>query len=215
MKKQNFEEVMSRELDVLMRVATRLTRNVTDAEDLVGQALFKAARAWETFDGTYPRAWLIRILRNEFLIGKRKSTYGVVVDSIETELSEPATLPAEIPNDLETKITAEEILKAIDELPEEFRSVIVLCDVEECTYEEVSVALQIPVGTVRSRLHRSRHWVRNQVVAWGAVKITESHREKAKSTSKAEEIGTESSTNADSKPSHVPSSLNGETENEN
>ncbi len=156
---RDFETLVQPELAVLYRVAKRLAKDATEAEDLVGQTLFKAYRAWHSFDGAYLRSWLIRILRNEWLGSRRGS---VQVDSLEDEgINEPAG--DDVQSRVEANFDRESIAQAIDSLPEEYRLAVQLVDVEEMSYEEASRAMDIPVGTVRSRLFRGRERIRQKL----------------------------------------------------
>ncbi len=155
-----FEDVARQELAVLYRVALRLTHSAEDAEDLVSQTLLNAHRAWGSFDGSYPRSWLIKILKNEFLTQRRKrgSAGNVSIDSIEEPSDEGFW------EEVSWSAVGENILRELDRLPEEYRLAVALCDVEEMSYEEAALSLDIPVGTVRSRLFRGRRLLRARLV---------------------------------------------------
>lgn len=152
--KPDFEKVVDQELPLLYRVALRLTRNPAEAEDLVGQTLYLAARAWAVFDGAHPRSWLLRILRNEHLGSLRKNQNTTSLD----ETSEPST--EGYWQEIDWSLVGEQILKVLDMLPEDYRLAVTLCDVEELTREEAAEALEIPIGTINSRLHRGRAMLR-------------------------------------------------------
>ncbi len=156
--KKRFEDVILLEIPVLYRVAKRLTLSASDAEDMVGQALLSAAKAWDAFDGRHPRSWLIRILRNEHLTDLRRKGSRPVTAPVDADF-ETACDPWPA---VHAKLTAEAIVHAMDTLPEEYRLTIALCDVEEMSYEEVAEALSIPLGTVRSRLFRGRKLLRQR-----------------------------------------------------
>lgn len=150
-------------MEVLYNYALRMTSNPDDAKDLLQETFLKAYRFWEKFEqGTNIRAWLFRIMKNTYINLYRKEVkepdkvdyneienyYNIIRD----ESSDP--------NDLQEKMFGQllddDVLKALESLPEEFRTVVILCDIEGLTYEEIAEFLQIPVGTVRSRLHRGR-----------------------------------------------------------
>jgi RNA polymerase sigma-70 factor (ECF subfamily) len=158
------EEVLGH-MDALYGVACRLTRNPTEAEDLVQDALVKAMRAREQFRaGTNLKAWLFKILTNTFINKYRRGGLersvldgpdadpladGWVSASTMRQLRDPeqtALLP----------IVEGEVRKALDQLPPEFRLAVILCDVEELSYEEIAGIMGCPIGTVMSRLHRGR-----------------------------------------------------------
>lgn len=156
----DFETTVRKELSTLYRVAQRLTGKAAEAEDLVGATLLSAAKAWNNFDGRHPKAWLIAILRNE-----RNRT-------IRTAASRPQTADIEAGDlsdgdggwkDVDLKIIGDHILAALDKIPEEYRLAVALCDVEQLTYEEAAEVLGVPAGTIRSRLHRGRHALRNRL----------------------------------------------------
>lgn len=157
--KPDFEKVVDQELPLLYRVALRLARNPSEAEDLVGQTLYLAARAWAVFDGAHPRAWLLRILRNEHLGTIRKHQITTSLD----ETSEPST--EGYWQEIDWSLIGEQILKVLDMLPEDYRLAVTLCDVEELTREEAAEALEIPIGTINSRLHRGRAMLRAKLAS--------------------------------------------------
>src|SRR5690606_10796999 len=144
-------------LDTLYRVALRLTGEPAGAEDLVQDTMLKALRAWQSFTpGSNARAWLVTILRNQFINGWRKRRRAP--QQVDSELI-PEPLDSANP-DPEGRFFAElvddEVLAALDALPDDFREVVVLSDLEGLPYAEVAEALDIPIGTVKSRLFRAR-----------------------------------------------------------
>src|SRR5882724_2326825 len=152
-----FETDALAELSALLGVATRLTKNPADAQDLVQDTLLKAMRAREQFEaGTNLRAWLIRILMNTFINRYRRGGLERVVlegpdaDPLADGWVSAASMRAL--RDPETQalrsLLAEEIHRALEELPEEFRLAVVLSDVEELSYKEIAEAMDCPVGTV-------------------------------------------------------------------
>ncbi len=156
-----FEEVVGKELATLYRVARRLTLNGPEAEDLVGQTLLNAAKAWSKFDGQYPRSWLLKILKNEHLGSLRKSAARPVTVSIgDRDAYDDGPW-----NAVDWQIVGSNIIEELDRLPEEYRLAVALCDVEEMSYEEAALAMSIPVGTVRSRLFRGRRILRNRLAS--------------------------------------------------
>ena len=151
----------------LFSAAMRLTRNKADAEDLVQETYLRAWRSFETFqDGTNLRAWLYRILTNSFINkyrAKQRRPDETSIDSIEDMYlyKRISSLDAAISNrsaedTLFELFTDDEVKTALEELPEIFRMPVLLADVEEFTYKEIADMLDIPVGTVMSRLHRGR-----------------------------------------------------------
>ncbi len=154
-RKQDFETAVKGELPVLYRVARRLTKNEDEAADLVQQAILKAFGAWKRFDGNHLRSWLIKILRNENLMRIRSNR------AVEhAELNEDTAVDDSLWEELSWRDQANRLMVELDELSEEFKMAIVLCDIEQLSYEEAAVVMDIPVGTVRSRLSRGRAQLR-------------------------------------------------------
>jgi RNA polymerase sigma-70 factor (ECF subfamily) len=158
------EEALSY-MDAMYGVACRLTRNPTEAEDLVQDALVKAMRAREQFHaGTNLKAWMFRILTNTFINKYRRGGLersvldgpdadplvdGWVSASTMRQLRDPEQIALR-------PIVEGEVGRALDALPAEFKLAVVLCDVEEFSYEEIAEIMGCPIGTVMSRLHRGR-----------------------------------------------------------
>ena len=162
-----FNEYVVPELDVMYRVAYSITRNKVDAEDLVQDTLLRAYRAIERFDGRYPRAWLLTIMRNAQVNRVRRKRPELMHDP-DTTMAQQADESAEAA-DAETQIMDQTlsapIETALNSLPDKFRSVVELVDINELSYKEAADVLGIPVGTVMSRLHRARRNIRQQLEA--------------------------------------------------
>jgi RNA polymerase sigma-70 factor (ECF subfamily) len=147
-------------LDALYRVALRLTGDPSQAEDLVQDTMLKAYRAWRQYrPGTNAKGWLLTILRNTFINDYRRRKLEPV--AMDLEAVEPhALFRAVEQTDPEgaffSKIVDAKVLEAIDALGPEFREVLVLSDIEGMRYAEIAETLQVPVGTVKSRLFRAR-----------------------------------------------------------
>ncbi|MCW5936233.1 MAG: sigma-70 family RNA polymerase sigma factor [Fimbriimonadaceae bacterium] len=150
---------MSSELKVLYRVARRLGASAEEAEDLVQVTLVKAYQNWQRFDGRYIRSWLIRILRNERLATLRAVNLEVEWD----DASENRAVEQPFWSGIETKLEAERIVAELETLPEIYRLAVQLCDVEQMSYEEAAIAMDVPIGTVRSRLFRARTELRKRL----------------------------------------------------
>lgn len=165
-----FTREVERALPELLGTALRLTRNRADAEDLVAEAV---AKAWIGLDALQERGavrgWLFRILTNAFVSSRRGAAARAVHETLDEEagssasfslfeqLHQPFLLWWSNPERaFLDKILREDLEEAIDALPDPFRIVVVLVDVQGCSYHEVATALGIPVGTVRSRLARGR-----------------------------------------------------------
>lgn len=164
-RRAEFEREALPYLDNVYATALRLTRSPSDAEDLVQDTLLKAYRFYDRFEaGTNMKAWLLRICTNTFInryrrsVRERKVFDGAVAKPVgEGVMSRAAmrglTNPVE---DAQRRLLASEIQKAIDELPEDYRIMILLADVEELAYKEIAEIVGCPIGTVMSRLHRAR-----------------------------------------------------------
>lgn len=159
--KPSVSDVLERELEMLYRVAKRLTLNDPDAEDLVSQTIAIAFKSWDRFDGRHPRSWLVTILRNEWFqtLRKRKMRSETEFDAIHEPSDEGFW------KSIDRKLEAEMIVEAVQTLAEEYRDAITLCDIEELSYDEAAEALGIPVGTIRSRLFRGRKILRSKLVS--------------------------------------------------
>ena len=162
-KHSKFDEVMVPFSDVLYRYAYYLTNDEDDASDLLQETMLKAYRFFEKFeDGTNAKAWLYRIMRNTYINEYRRLKRLPELVTYEDQISSYQLLPRDYrdTNDLRDKFDHEllddEMSSAISSLPEKFKSVVVLRDIEDLPYEEIAEALEIPIGTVRSRLHRAR-----------------------------------------------------------
>lgn len=159
-RRAGFEQEALVHLDALYRVALRLTGNAADAEDLVQETMLRAYRSWERYTlGTNAKGWLLTILRHLFINEyRRKSRHPETVD---VDTIEPFALFQEVQEEdpqgaFFDKIVDDEVLRAVDQLPEAFREAVTLSDVEGLSYEEVAKVLDVPVGTVKSRLYRGR-----------------------------------------------------------
>ena len=161
----SFEDLAMPLFDQLYNFAHWLTQNREEAEDLVQETYAKALKGFSSFQlGTNFRAWMYRILRNTFLTSRTglKMTMTVPLDSEEDgpELAVECDTPETI---LCERSDRESLQTAIDELPLYFREIILLCDVEEMSYQEIAETLSIPIGTVMSRLSRARKTLRNRL----------------------------------------------------
>jgi RNA polymerase sigma-70 factor (ECF subfamily) len=169
---REFEREALAHLSALLAVGTRLTKNTAEAEDLVQDTYVKAMRARRQFEtGTNMRAWLLRILTNTFINRYRRG--GLEKSVIEGPDADPladgwigaSTLAAM--RDPESQalrpVLEREITTALNELPDEFRLAVVLADVEELSYREISDIMGCPIGTVMSRLHRGRRLLKGRL----------------------------------------------------
>jgi RNA polymerase sigma-70 factor, ECF subfamily len=151
----------------LYSAAMRMTRNKADAEDLVQEAYLKGFRSFHTFiDGTNLRAWLFRILTNTYINKYRakqrrpdESDLGDIEDLYlykRLGTFEDASIGRSAEESLMEMLPDDEVKRALEELPDNFRLPVILADVEGFAYKEIAEMLDIPIGTVMSRLHRGR-----------------------------------------------------------
>jgi RNA polymerase sigma-70 factor (ECF subfamily) len=153
-------------LDSLYGAALRMTRNPADAEDLVQETMLRAYRAFDRFEpGTNLKAWLFRIMTNAYINTYRKKQrepMKVSQDEVEDfdlyrELKDHDPSLSETPETIVLdSLVDSDITEAIDDLPEQFRLAVVLSDVEDFSYAEIAEIMDVPLGTVMSRLHRGR-----------------------------------------------------------
>lgn len=161
---REFEKAALPHMDALYGLALRMTRNPADAEDLVQETYIRAYRFFDRFrEGTNCRAWLFKILYRNYinLYHKRaRNPETVSLDKVEPYLPKLSSDDrSAFPNPEEgllRKRTAEEVRKALEELPEEFRAAVILSDMEGLSYQEIAEVMDCPIGTVMSRIHRGR-----------------------------------------------------------
>ena len=158
-----FEATVMAHLEAALNLARWLTRDERDAEDLLQEACLRAFRFLDTFHGGNGRAWFLSIVRNTYYSGLKKNRSQALnvpleEDGIqESDSASPFWVGAEDPScGLEREEAKRRVRKALDELPEEYREVIVLRELEELSYQEIARIAQIPLGTVMSRLSRAR-----------------------------------------------------------
>ncbi len=162
-----FEKEALVHLDALYRVGLRLTGNAADADDLVQETMLKAYRSWDQYQpGTNAKGWLLTILRNSFINEYRRRTRHP--ETVDVDTIEPFAVFQDIQEEdpqgaFFDKIVDDEVLRAIDGLPEAFRETVVLSDVEGMSYQEIGKILGIPVGTVKSRLFRARQMLQGKL----------------------------------------------------
>jgi RNA polymerase sigma-70 factor (ECF subfamily) len=160
-----FEAEAMPHVDRLFRHAMWLERNREEAEDLVQETLTQALQSFHRFTpGTNCRAWLVSILQH-VRSNRRRARGRVIVDSsIEERVTSTMPFVPPIPD----RLTDEDMLQALRQIPEHYQQIILLCDVEQMTYKEIAAALGVPIGTVMSRLHRGRELLRTELIRYGA-----------------------------------------------
>jgi RNA polymerase sigma-70 factor (ECF subfamily) len=158
-----FEDLAMPLFDQLYNFARWLTQDTAEAEDLVQETYAKALRGFSSFQlGTNFRAWMYRILRNSFLSSRTglKTIVAIDEETDETLLPAENATPESI---LIAQAIRESVQQALSDLPVPFREILLLCEVEEMSYQEIAETLAIPIGTVMSRLSRARKALRNQL----------------------------------------------------
>lgn len=154
------------ELDVLARVATSITRRHADAEDLVQDTLLRAYQGIDRFDGAHPRAWLLTIMRNAEVNRNRRRRPELMKDP-DIELNRLAASPAAPGHTPEEIVVGEQfdevVAAAFFGLPDKFRQVLELIDLDGLSYAEAAEVLGVPEGTVMSRAHRARKRIRDRL----------------------------------------------------
>jgi RNA polymerase sigma-70 factor, ECF subfamily len=179
-----FERLALGHTEALYGAAFRLTRNPRDAEDLVQDTMLRAYRFWDTFQAdSNCKAWLFKILTNTFINGyqKRKRSREVLSAALAEQQATDGVLmhenavsqrhPEEL---LMERALSDDVARALDSLPSDFRIAVVLCDVEGFSYKEIAEIVDCPVGTVMSRLYRGRRLLKKALhdfaVAEGIIK---------------------------------------------
>ncbi|MCD4700884.1 MAG: sigma-70 family RNA polymerase sigma factor [Candidatus Aegiribacteria sp.] len=176
-RRKSFEKEVLCHLDRLFGYAMHLCKNTEDASDLVQDTYLNALKSEKQYSlGTNAGAWLFTIMRNTFLNKMRRMSrkpIGMAGEWIEQitredipELSKHGPDPSVICLD---NLLKEDITRAFDNLPEEFKDAVVLCDVQGFSYADIATILDIPIGTVRSRIHRGRFILRHLLADWKNV----------------------------------------------
>jgi RNA polymerase sigma-70 factor, ECF subfamily len=176
--RNEFEGLAMKHVDPLYSAALRLTKNERDAEDLVQDTFLRAYRFFDKFErGTNIKAWLFKILTNTFINRYRRTVKerSIVEGSereavherfISREASEYAANPEQFFFD---RLLSDDVLRAVDALPIDFRMVVILADLQEFSYKEIAEILDVPVGTVMSRLYRGRRLLQKALAGYAVV----------------------------------------------
>ena len=163
----DFEQVFLPHLDAAYNLARWLLRNDQDAEDAVQEAYMRAYKAFARFRGGDGKAWFMTILRNVCYTMIKKLRSHETPEPFDEEIHQP-TNGSETQEAFRQKANAESIHSALEKLPDEFREVIVLHDLEGFAYKEIASVVGIPIGTVMSRLARARGRLRVEILASNA-----------------------------------------------
>ena len=169
-----FEEELMPQIDALYNFAYHLTYSEADSNDLVQETYLKAYRFIASYEvGTNAKAWLFKILKNAFINQYRKKTkqptkvdYQEIVNFHAEENDTNYSSYLDLREEIFQGMMGDEITIAINSLEVPFRTVILLCDVEGFKYEEISKILDVPIGTVRSRLHRARNMLKEKLKSY-------------------------------------------------
>ncbi len=165
--RHDFDRAILQHFDELYGTAVRLTRDKTDAEDLVQEAIMRAWAFWDRFEaGTNGRAWIHRILMNTFINGyRRKKREREVLGQVRSEVVKKPQWVHD--DDCRARDgLSDEVEAALARLPEDFRCVVLLVDGSGLSYKEAAEALDCPIGTVMSRLHRARKRLQDDLKAY-------------------------------------------------
>lgn len=165
-----FNEEFLPQIDALYNFAFHLTYNEEDANDLVQETYLKAYRFIDSYEtGTNAKAWLFKILKNAFINEYRKKSkqparvdYEDFVGYHDTDERSHVEF-VDLRQEIFQGMIGDEVSKALNALPVDFRTVVLLCDVEGFSYEEIAKITDIPIGTVRSRLHRARNMLKEKL----------------------------------------------------
>ncbi len=173
--RKEFEALALEHVDPLYSAALRLTRNERDAEDLVQDALVRAYRFFDRFErGTNIKAWLFKILTNTFINKyRRKAKERSVVEGVEQQTvterffsRDMSSLSDDPESYIFERLLSDDVLRAIDDLPVDFRLVVILADIQEFSYKEIADIVGCPVGTVMSRLFRGRRLLQKRLAEY-------------------------------------------------
>jgi RNA polymerase sigma-70 factor (ECF subfamily) len=175
---QEFEAMVSPHLPTLSALALQLTREASQAQDLVQDTMLKAYRFIHRFEpGTNFRAWLATMMRHLYFSHRRKQAREVLTENVEylapvSALSEPAEPQIEHLSTLVTylpHLVSDEVLQALRDVPETYRTAVLMADVLDYSYKEMADAMECPIGTVMSRLYRGRQKLQEQLQPYAVM----------------------------------------------
>ncbi len=169
-----FEEEFLPLLEALHNFAYHLTKNEEDANDLVQETYLRALRFVDKYEaGSNPKAWMFRILKNIFINKYRKKSKAPakveLFDSTtfhDEDEDAPMSNFVDLREEIFQDLMGDEVSRALNALPVDYRIVLILYELENFTYEEIASILDIPIGTVRSRLHRARNMLKKRLEAY-------------------------------------------------
>jgi RNA polymerase sigma-70 factor (ECF subfamily) len=166
--RREFEDLALPHLDALYGTALRLTHNEKDAEDLVQDTLLRAFRFFHRFErGTNVKAWLFKILTNTFANKYRKrQRERVILDEVQTQHEIDDVRVPDPEAALAARLVSDHVKEALESVPEEFRLAVILADLEDFSYREISEIVDCPIGTVMSRIYRGRRLLQKKLLAY-------------------------------------------------
>ena len=166
----DFQREAAPHMSLLYNYAYWMTGDRDDADDLLQETFLKAYRFWDKYEkGTNIKAWLFKIMKNSYinLYRKDKREPDKVdyedVQNFYNDIRAESTNPNDLQEQIFGGLLDDEISAALESLPEEFRTVVILCDIEGLPYEEIAEFVDCPIGTVRSRLHRARKMLQTEL----------------------------------------------------
>ncbi len=179
-----FEDELLPHINALKTFAFHLTYNEDDANDLVQETYMKALRFIDKYiEGTNAKAWLFKILKNAYINEYRKKSkrpkkvdFEDIVSYHDSDSSDVNRGYQDLREELFDSMMGDEVTIAINSLPIDFRTVVLLCDIEGFTYEEISKIIDVPIGTVRSRLFRARNMLKEKLTSYAKTKGYEDKR---------------------------------------
>jgi RNA polymerase sigma-70 factor, ECF subfamily len=189
----DFEDAAMPFLDSLYNTAYRMARNPQDAEDLIQETYLKAYKYYDKFEeGTNFKAWLFKILKNTFINSYRKKQqvprqgdFADIEDAFETQVSDEVRRQYKTPEELLLDgVLDADIQRAIRALPPDYRIAVLLADLEDLSYKEIAEVLDVPVGTVMSRLYRGRKRLEASLLQYARTRGYLRHGEPAKMRSR-------------------------------
>lgn len=195
-RKKIFDEELFPHIDALKTFAYHLTYNEEDANDLVQETYMKAHRFIDKYiQGTNAKAWLFKILKNAYINEYRKKSKRPTKVDFEEIISyqdsddnrSSGSKYLDLREEIFENMMGDEVTIAINALPIDFRTVVLLCDIEGFTYEEISKIIDVPIGTVRSRLFRARNMLKEKLKAYAQKKGYEDKRGERRKGSGEEE----------------------------
>lgn len=169
-RREAFGRYVLPEVGMLLRVARSMSRRPADAEDLVQDTLLRAFRAIDRFDGEHPRSWLLTIMRNAE-INRHRRRRPDLLDDPDNAITGIAAVPSPASEEPEAIVVGQTfdavVADAYTKLPDRYREIVRLVDLDGLSYAEAAAVLEIPTGTVMSRLHRARSRMRDRLAAAG------------------------------------------------